>query len=274
MDAIFDLSSVPLDQLSPQSRLCIEQLHRHEREPADLTSYPVNKLAAVLILLFERAGRLRVLLTTRSKLLRSHPGQTALPGGKVDPLDQDILETAYREAHEEVALPLDSPQIYNICLLRPFLSSYKLFVTPVIALLTDNSILDGLKANPSEVDGIFDHPLEALLDPSLVDKEILVPKGGELWPYETDLHSTSDAQYEFLGGASYRMHRFRSTASPVKGLTAEILTTAAEIAYGRKPVYERYAEGQIQGFAGLYRVLREVESKKVLPSNPGTPVIV
>ena len=60
--------------------------------------FPPNKRAAVLILLFElnRDGFLRVLLTTRSKSLRSHPGQTALPGGKVDPDDQNVIQTAVR----------------------------------------------------------------------------------------------------------------------------------------------------------------------------------
>jgi coenzyme A diphosphatase NUDT7 len=55
--------------------------------------------AAVLIVLYERPGgrgrgELRVLLTTRSKELRSHPGQTALPGGKVDKADAGVVETA------------------------------------------------------------------------------------------------------------------------------------------------------------------------------------
>jgi peroxisomal coenzyme A diphosphatase NUDT7 len=49
----------------------------------------------VLVLLYERAGgELRVLLTTRSKELRSHPGQTALPGGKMDKMDAGVVETA------------------------------------------------------------------------------------------------------------------------------------------------------------------------------------
>jgi hypothetical protein len=39
-------------------------------------------------------GGLRVLLTTRSKELRSHPGQTALPGGKMDKTDAGVVETA------------------------------------------------------------------------------------------------------------------------------------------------------------------------------------
>jgi coenzyme A diphosphatase NUDT7 len=59
-----------------------------------LTTVHRYVLAAVLVLLYERAGGLRVLLTTRSKELRSHPGQTALPGGKVDQSDAGVVETA------------------------------------------------------------------------------------------------------------------------------------------------------------------------------------
>ncbi len=55
---------------------------------------PKSRHAAVLILLYEKSGGLKVLLTTRSKTLRTHPGQTALPGGKMDETDQDAFETA------------------------------------------------------------------------------------------------------------------------------------------------------------------------------------
>ena len=51
----------------------------------------------MLVLLYERGGGgLRVLLTTRSKELRSHPGQTALPGGKVDDSDGGVVQAAVR----------------------------------------------------------------------------------------------------------------------------------------------------------------------------------
>ena len=60
------------------------------------THIPREKKAAVLVLLYEKDGNLRVLLTTRSKTLRAHPGQTALPGGKVDDTDKDVIETAVR----------------------------------------------------------------------------------------------------------------------------------------------------------------------------------
>lgn len=46
------------------------------------------------MLLYELEGKIRVLLTTRSKTLRTHPGQTALPGGKSDETDKDVLDTA------------------------------------------------------------------------------------------------------------------------------------------------------------------------------------
>ena len=58
------------------------------------TSLPKSKRAAVLVLVYEKGGVLRVLLTTRAKTLRTHPGQTALPGGKMDEADQDITDTA------------------------------------------------------------------------------------------------------------------------------------------------------------------------------------
>lgn len=94
----------------------------------------------------------------------------------------------YREAFEEVSLPLHSSSIHTLCLLQPFLSQYRLVVTPVVALLTDLSILDNLVPAEGEVARIFDYPLEALLDPNLASKEPLVEKGSEDWPYDAELH--------------------------------------------------------------------------------------
>jgi len=48
------------------------------------------------MLLYEDQGVLRVLLTTRSKSLRTHPGQTALPGGRVDEADDTFVDAAVR----------------------------------------------------------------------------------------------------------------------------------------------------------------------------------
>lgn len=73
-------------------------------------------------------------------------------------------------------------------MLRPFLSNKKVVVRPVIALLSDLSLLDKLQANEAEVAHIFDHPLEAMLDPTIALKEPLAEKGSSDWPYEEELH--------------------------------------------------------------------------------------
>jgi coenzyme A diphosphatase NUDT7 len=173
-----------------------------------MTSANPLKVAAVLVLLYEVEGQLRVLLTTRSKHLRTHAGQTALPGGKKDPSDIDLTMTAvclpsfiicgeskfnpnwlqYREAHEEVALPLNSPYIHTLGLLQPFISLHKILVTPVLAFLSHPELIGSLKASPQEVSHIFSHPLEAILDPSLAKAGPLVDIGSEDWPYESEVY--------------------------------------------------------------------------------------
>ncbi|KAG6910249.1 hypothetical protein DXG01_012060 [Tephrocybe rancida] len=254
----FAIPAVPatvLEPFSPETRVYIERLLATTRASPDLSvshllasAHPQSKLGAVLILLYEQAGELRVLLTTRSKSLRTHPGQTALPGGRVDDTDASFIETAYREAYEEVGLPLNSPDVHTVAVLEPSISLYKIVVIPVVAILTRPSLLRELKAEASEVACIFTHPLRGVLDPSIAASEPLAELGSEDWPYEVELYSTSDSVVPILGNMLYRMHRFRSSASPIKGLTADLLIKTAKIAFDRSPVYEQYAPGQLKTF--------------------------
>ena len=62
--------------------------------------------ASVLVaLFFDAEGELRVWLLRKIDTLRRHAGQVALPGGKRDPADVTPLDTALREAEEEIGLP-------------------------------------------------------------------------------------------------------------------------------------------------------------------------
>lgn len=79
--------------------------------PGDIFPMPENpsgKQAAVLILLFERAGELYFFLTRRTERVSSHKGQISLPGGRQDK-GETLQRTALREAREE--LGLDPAQI-------------------------------------------------------------------------------------------------------------------------------------------------------------------
>lgn len=61
--------------------------------------------AAVLAPLYEDAdGELHAVFTRRRDDLRRHPGEISFPGGRQDP-GETLLETALREAHEEIGLP-------------------------------------------------------------------------------------------------------------------------------------------------------------------------
>lgn len=98
-----------------------------------------------------------------------------------------------REAHEEVGLAYDHPHIHVLTTLAPFLSQFRLLVTPVIAWATSPAFLQELKPNEGEVDEIWDHPLEAVLSPELVlhpgvMSGPLAEQGTEGWPYESDVY--------------------------------------------------------------------------------------
>ncbi|KAI0033095.1 NUDIX hydrolase domain-like protein [Vararia minispora EC-137] len=254
-----DLPQEVLDGLTEQTRVCLTRLAVHAPElTLTPSAAPRTRLAAVLALLFERDGKLRVLLTTRSKALRSHPGQTALPGGKVDEGDESVAGTALREAHEEVSLPLSSPHVHVLTALHPFISAARLIVTPVVAFLSSPSLLSGLKANKGEVDRIFSYPLEAMIEPEFAREEELVGKG-EDWPYDEELYHVDDYPSQYSG--AYRYHRLRSCASPVMGLTADILMSVAEIAYARKTAFERWPSGQLVGVERVRKIL-EIELGK------------
>jgi hypothetical protein len=115
-----------------------------------------------------------------------------------------------------VAFPLRSPHVHTLCTLEPFVSQHRVLVTPVIAFLDDVSVLDELRAAPGEVARIFDHSLEALLDPELLvvaregSEETLAPLGSDDWPYETELH-VSFVHFHLSFWVPYLVRRARLT---------------------------------------------------------------
>jgi 8-oxo-dGTP pyrophosphatase MutT (NUDIX family) len=59
----------------------------------------------VLVALYADGGRLHAVFTKRREDLRRHPGEISFPGGRYDETDADLLDTALREAEEEIGLP-------------------------------------------------------------------------------------------------------------------------------------------------------------------------
>ncbi len=113
--------------------------------------------AAVLITLVPNGNDYNILYTKRSNELRAHSGQISFPGGKIDKSDKDAASAALREANEEVAIEPKDVQILGY--LPTMFTGTNYLITPVVGVLKSAS---QFKANPSEVDEIFEVPLSFL----------------------------------------------------------------------------------------------------------------
>uniref|UniRef100_A0A2N9I3K6 Nudix hydrolase domain-containing protein n=1 Tax=Fagus sylvatica TaxID=28930 RepID=A0A2N9I3K6_FAGSY len=177
----------------------------------------LTKRAAVLICLFQdpHGDHLRVILTKRASTLSSHSGEVSLPGGKKEEGDADDVETALREAKEEIGL---DPSLVNVVtVLEPFVTKIGVTVVPVIGMLSDIKAFSPIP-NAAEVDAIFNTPLEMFLK---------------------DENRRAEER-EWMGD-KYLLHYFDYEAENEKyviwALTAGILIRAASFVFERPPAF-------------------------------------
>lgn len=132
-----------------------------------LSSLPANRpmtKAAVLIAVVQRPHGWNLLLTERTSSLRTHSGQVALPGGRMDASDADAVACALREAQEEIGLPPDCVEVLG--LLPIYTTGSGFAITPVVGLVQPENEGLHLQADPAEVASIFEVPLAFLMNPA------------------------------------------------------------------------------------------------------------
>ena len=117
--------------------------------------------AAVLVPLVDRNGRVQLLLTQRTPHLDNHAGQISFPGGRADPGDADVIDTALRETQEEVGLPRERVQVLGPLNTYSTVSSY--VVTPIVGLVQPPF---ELALDAFEVAEAFEVPLQYLMTPA------------------------------------------------------------------------------------------------------------
>lgn len=115
--------------------------------------------AAVLIAITDRPEP-GVILTVRREHLRTHAGQIAFPGGRLDP-GEDAVQAALREANEEILL--DSAAVEVVGSIEEYRTVTGFVVTPVIGVVPPDIPLE---AHEHEVAGWFEAPLDFVLDPA------------------------------------------------------------------------------------------------------------
>ncbi len=106
-----------------------------------------------------------VLLTQRAQHLPDHPGQISFPGGKIDKHDASPLDSALREAEEEIGL--ERSFVAPIGYLDVYMTTLGYRIVPTIARVEPGF---SLTLNRSEVDATFEVPLAFLMDQGNVQR--------------------------------------------------------------------------------------------------------
>jgi 8-oxo-dGTP pyrophosphatase MutT (NUDIX family) len=119
-----------------------------------------HRAAAVLIPITDRAEP-GVILTQRPTWLRSHAGQVAFPGGKVDDSDENSIFAALREAEEELNIPPARVEVIGVA--DTYYSGSGYSIATVVGIIPPDL---ELQPNPQEVEDWFEVPLAFLLDPA------------------------------------------------------------------------------------------------------------
>jgi len=134
-------------------------LARFERRAAEGPTLVRAAVAATLV--GDADGRACFLITRRSSRLRDHPGQWALPGGRVDP-GESAEETALRELHEELGLALPDDAVLGR--LDDYATRSGFAITPVVFW---GGAVPTLVPSPDEVEAVYVVPVADLDRPEI-----------------------------------------------------------------------------------------------------------
>jgi 8-oxo-dGTP pyrophosphatase MutT (NUDIX family) len=153
--------------------------------------------AAVLLPITDH-GEPHLVFTKKSELVPHHRGQFSFPGGIVEQSDGSRVETALREAWEEIRLPAESVEVLGILddtetRATPFV------ITPVVGLVRGSVTLE---PDGREIERIIEVPLATLRDPTIFRTEMW-ERDGAVHP----VHFFDVSRHDVIWGATARILR-------------------------------------------------------------------
>lgn len=135
------------------------------------------RLSSVLILFYQKNGEIYLPLTQRHNYKGTHSGQVSFPGGKWEPEDIDLVQTAKREAREEIGIPEDKVEVIGQ-LSDLFIPPSNFKVSPIVSYTEEEP---SFTIDPYEVKELLEVPLEHLLDEAVLKRtDINVSNGYKL----------------------------------------------------------------------------------------------
>jgi len=166
----------------------VEQMRKGEFPPLDA------KRSAVLVLLTPpKNGELALplslewslLLIKRSSYIGTHSAEMAFPGGKSEPGDKNFIETACREANEELGVERSKIEIIG-SLTELFIPPSNFIIYPIVAI--DKGVGE-LKPNSTEVKFF-----------TQVELSTLNPQNAKIYNIETPSNGVVRAPGYLVGG--------------------------------------------------------------------------
>jgi len=165
------------EQLSRQLQLPLpgyEAQYKMAREfrdhPVDTERYHANaRMGAVLILFYPKEDNIHTVLIQRPTYQGVHSAQVAFPGGKKDEGDADLIETALREANEEVGIDKNKITVAGQ-LTHLYIPPSNFLVTPVVAF---SETRPEFVLQTDEVDEIIEVDLNTLMNESLISEKTI-----------------------------------------------------------------------------------------------------
>ena len=162
---------------------------------------PYRESAVIALLYPDEHRQARMLFILRKSYDGHHSGQIAFPGGKKEPEDAGLLETAVRETYEETGVKPDEIQIIK-SLSEVFIPVSNYLVQPFLAI--SNHKPDFVK-DPVEVEAILELPFGEILKNPLV-------------PLDKTYHDKA-----------YRIYAFQVEKYQIWGATAMILAEIRDL---------------------------------------------
>lgn len=107
--------------------------------------------SAVLVLLFPFQQQIQLCLIRRPSTMKNHAGQIAFPGGKKESEDLNLVQTALREAQEEIGVAREDVEILGQ-LSTVYVQISEFLITPVVGWLNK---APEIVVDSSEVDEVF-----------------------------------------------------------------------------------------------------------------------
>lgn len=136
----------------------VRDLQVNGYRPHDEQTYRPSRTAAVLVPFLDLPEP-HLVLTRRAEHLPHHPGQVSFPGGAAEEGDATAVQTALREAREEIGLPPEMTRPIGFLDRMDTISDYR--VLPVVAFVQPDV---QWRLDQREVSEVFTVPASIALD--------------------------------------------------------------------------------------------------------------